>query len=393
MKRLCLILAFLFLFSQTAFAMPLLIGQKVVYRGTVTGLRISAVDGTAFIDNLPYTYQSDFSAGVDGWGAARGTVAGNIDGIGGEDNTIRYTVDTSSNLHYLFKASTFTINRKYNVTFKYYIPSGQSNVDSLILQNDTWGGTTTTLTTTDSWTIVTKTFTANNTTFWVYAADGGATTFQDAGGDDVFYIKDITISEITPYMDGNHQIEIYDASNRMLRGVLKAAGSGEGLGDEKIDTWTNNGYDTLTLSGSDILSAVDAGTDNITVTQNIALISGGIYKFVLNLTVASGSSPMFVSCAGNKGLSTASASFSKNPVSSGTYYYTANSNTFHGFRNGGGDANWSASGISLKQVTAPSALGATIVSAKGGETYNWAYKNSSFVFNASSYYCIIKSLR
>ena len=55
MKRLCLILAFLFLFTQTASAMPLLIGQKVVYRGTVTGLRISAVDGTAFIDNALIT--------------------------------------------------------------------------------------------------------------------------------------------------------------------------------------------------------------------------------------------------------------------------------------------------------------------------------------------------
>ena len=55
MKRLCLIIAYLFLFSQTAFAMPLLIGQKVVYRGTITDLRISAVDGTAFIDNLSGT--------------------------------------------------------------------------------------------------------------------------------------------------------------------------------------------------------------------------------------------------------------------------------------------------------------------------------------------------
>jgi hypothetical protein len=37
---------------------------------------------------------------------------------------------------------------------------------------------------------------------------------------------------IPTYADGNHQIEIYDASNRMLRGVLKAAGTGETLSDE-----------------------------------------------------------------------------------------------------------------------------------------------------------------
>ena len=43
---------------------------------------------------------------------------------------------------------------------------------------------------------------------------------------------DAANSSITDLADGNHQIEIYDASNRMLRGVLKAAGTGETLSDE-----------------------------------------------------------------------------------------------------------------------------------------------------------------
>jgi hypothetical protein len=37
---------------------------------------------------------------------------------------------------------------------------------------------------------------------------------------------------IPTYADGNHQIEIYDSDNRILRGVLKAAGTGETLSDE-----------------------------------------------------------------------------------------------------------------------------------------------------------------
>ena len=37
---------------------------------------------------------------------------------------------------------------------------------------------------------------------------------------------------LVPYADGNHLVEIYDASGRMLRGYLGAAGTGETLGDE-----------------------------------------------------------------------------------------------------------------------------------------------------------------
>jgi hypothetical protein len=43
-------------------------------------------------------YVSDFSAGVDGWStSAGGAVAGNVDGIGGEDNWLEWTVGTASN--------------------------------------------------------------------------------------------------------------------------------------------------------------------------------------------------------------------------------------------------------------------------------------------------------
>ena len=263
----------------------ILTGKQVKYRGTVTGLRISAVDGTAFIDNALITPELQ-------------------------------------NAKLLSSGSVTAANLKLS------------------------------------------------------AVDG--TAFVD------FSTADVLTDNIGKY------IVIKDSTGKEIKGWIKAAGSGEGLGDEKIDTWTNYGYDTLTLSGSDILSAVDAGTDNITVIQNIALISGGIYKFVLNsITVASGSSPIFVSGSGNKGLSTSSAYFSKNPASSGTYYYTVTSpNTYHGFRNGGGNANWSASGISLKQVTAPSSTGVTIVSSKGGTTYNWESKDASFAYNSDITYSI-----
>jgi hypothetical protein len=55
---------------------------------------------------------------------------------------------------------------------------------------------------------------------------------RDPGGDDVFYIKDITISEITPYIDGNNEIYIYDSANLFIKGVPKLATSAETLAAE-----------------------------------------------------------------------------------------------------------------------------------------------------------------
>ena len=52
MKLLSIALTYILLFAQVVSAAPLLpTQQKVVYRGTLTGLTISAVDGAAFIDN------------------------------------------------------------------------------------------------------------------------------------------------------------------------------------------------------------------------------------------------------------------------------------------------------------------------------------------------------
>ena len=40
-----------------------IIPQQIVYKGTVTGLTISAVDGTAFVDNLPAAVTASYCDG------------------------------------------------------------------------------------------------------------------------------------------------------------------------------------------------------------------------------------------------------------------------------------------------------------------------------------------
>jgi hypothetical protein len=47
----------------------------------------------------------------------------------------------------------------------------------------------------------------------------------------------------------------------------------------------------------------------------------------------------------------------------------------------------------VQQVLTPSVAGTSIVSAKGGATQNFSYKNAGFVFNEAAYVCTIRKLR
>lgn len=241
MKRLCLIIAYLFLFTQTASAMPLLVGQKVVYRGTVTGLRISAVDGTAFIDNA------------------------------------------------------------------------------------------------------------------------GAT--------------------IPTYADGNHQIEIYDSSNRMLRGVLKAVGTSATEGSDSARTFVAE-YGTPTIAGDQITFS----NASEIVAESDYWINGGLYLVDWSITSYSGSGNFYLF---GGGLPTTGISKAAN--GNYTSYITSNSVNLRI------SSTFGCSGIttinSIKQVLTPSSAGATITTLKNGDVYNWSYKNSSFSFNSASYYVIIRAIR
>ncbi len=384
MKRLIayFLAALLILAPVESFARTRLLTSAPVYKGTITGLRVSAVDGTAFIDNLPYTYSSDFSAGVDGWTGSRGTVAGDIDSIGGEDNWLRLTIDTQNDVHYANQNSIFTIGKQYTVSFRYYIPSGQTVLAGVQATGTTYQSTLGAATT------VTYTWTATITNLRVYATSSdGSTVIQDAGGDDVFYIKDVTISEITPYMDGNHSIEIYDASNRMVKGVLKSQGTSEGLDSELFPSPTFDATTGWTTPGSSVITDGflylwgDSAQPYLTNTSILTI--GALYKNIseitrltaTNLRILFGDTIVYYNTTGTK-----------------TTYATTVGNQWFTYTQIG-DGNIDISSGSLKQVLTPSSSGATIVSAKAGETYNFSYKNPSFTYNAASYYCIIKPIR
>lgn len=231
---------------------------------------------------------------------------------------------------------------------------------------------------------------------------------------------------IPTYADGNHSIEIYDTSGRMLKGILKAAGTGEALdselitnGDFEIDDIGESGWNPYTGTDTVALSSdiKHGGTYSLHIAEaNNTFPAGvrrsvtgktqyGLYKSVFWYNVVSPEA----GAGGLRGIVYDNA-WSSQIITSDKYTATSGSwvqSTTYGTETASG-SNGGTSFVndsdsiagefyvddhSLKKVLTPSTSGATIVSAKGGTTYNFAYKHASFTFNAASYYCIVRKIR
>lgn len=215
--------------------------------------------------------------------------------------------------------------------------------------------------------------------------------------------------------DGNHLIEIYDASGRMLKGFLKAAGGGETLGDGilsnpsfDVDTTGWNAYQSTptSVAGGETNNCVQINreTGGPNYSAYTSALSGHLGKIVkYSAYVKSGT-------AGNKSYRIAiyndgTVTKSKTGTSSESWvqadcgYSTVTSDTnlvvdlaISQLINVGETMLFDTA--SLKQVTGPSTSGCTISSTKGGTAMdNWSYKNAAFSYNSSSYYCVVKRVR
>jgi hypothetical protein len=149
-------------------------------------------------------YTSDFTAGVNGWTASQGAVAGNIDTIGGEDDWLRFTINTTSSADHSAQITISPANgKRYRIRAKYFIPSSNSLLDGLRIDMGLVlvSGVQSTL---DSATYFEYEFTANTSLTPIIrfrAMDGASSSMADAGGDDVFYLKDVVITRIGTLLD------------------------------------------------------------------------------------------------------------------------------------------------------------------------------------------------
>lgn len=142
------------------------------------------------------SYSSNFTSTVDGWTATGATTLSyNIDSIGGDNDWLRFTCNSASSTHYIQKDSVLTANKLYRLVFTYYIPSANSNIDSIVVSTST----KTIATLTDVGTVNARSYdfmATDGVDLIISAYDGASATFTDAGGDDLFYIKDINLYQI-----------------------------------------------------------------------------------------------------------------------------------------------------------------------------------------------------
>lgn len=185
------------------------------------------------------------------------------------------------------------------------------------------------------------------------------------------------------------QIKIYDSSSRYLQGVIDSVGSSEVLGNELLTSWTNwppFPYETFTINGTDITSAINTTT----IGAADCLLStpysfNALFKASYNYTLNSGANPQYF------GLGTHNSMEAKDPfvVTAGsqskyrTTTYVLTGVTPNIVIRHGSATNFSMTGISIKQVTAPSANGVVIKDLSGNQ--NFISKDASFTYNAASY--------
>jgi len=203
---------------------------------------------------------------------------------------------------------------------------------------------------------------------------------------------------VPTYADGNHQIEIYDAEGRMLKGVLKAAGTGETLANtggpldngELIDDpgfddnlkWTPE--DGWSVAGGKGVKVSGTGR-SLRSTTNVVSGTHALYRTSLDIDETNGAVAIRIWSVGLSGY-----------LGSNILHYTTvpSSEAYKPvIIMAQATPTATVDNFSAKQVLTPSADGCTIVSAAGGATQNFAYKNASFAYNAGNYAVIVRALR
>ena len=202
-------LAYISRYSQDKYHSGDTTTRDIVTSLNVTVSYIELYVGTiyAFLKEFPIAakpplYTSDFSTDTDNWGNISGSssVVGGIDSIGGLDDWMQITCINGYGQHYTAFGGTHGHNKRtYRVSFKYYIPSGQSYINNVRFFID--GG----FAFTDGTGIVGAVGEINATltshhdgTFLIFGLANSADYF--VGDNNVLYVKDIVITEVENFI-------------------------------------------------------------------------------------------------------------------------------------------------------------------------------------------------
>ena len=162
-------------------------------------------------------YASDFSSGVDGVVTYGGTGVGNIDGIGGKNDNLRFTVDSASANHQFSKnyGSLIADGKSARVSAEIYIPSTNTQITRVQVNSDGTANVDVigTVTATNAWTSVSGVFTKDYPDIRFRALAGTSAVFV-GNGSDVFYVRNVRVTQIGAVLDA--RAEQFDTSTGKL---------------------------------------------------------------------------------------------------------------------------------------------------------------------------------
>jgi hypothetical protein len=218
-----------------------------IYRSVVFNRALSAADVTELITTgvnpadqwgtQTAVLTSDFSAGVDSFaglgGAGNSTLAGNIDGIGGQDDNLRVTTGTFAlNIAGAFRL-VLSRAKRFLVTYSYYIPSTNvtlRGVRTSFFNNGTAGEGPAGNTTLDAWTTVSELSppdvanAGSNNGLSFHATNSSSAINYTGTSGDVMYLRAITLTRIGAIVDLDFTVGVgYQATDRStnaLHGTL-----------------------------------------------------------------------------------------------------------------------------------------------------------------------------
>ena len=180
-----------------------------IFRRALTSDEVISLYRTGLYDgdqwgSVTPLYSSDFSVNEDGWlKSSMGTLAGNIDGIAGEDDWLRGYATNTYTTHRMYRVITgFNGRAYYRVNFKYYIPATNTNCNGikLVAAGLTSVAYGTLYNTTGSVVEASEIYYTNNDTRiglqFTLVKNGGAFTGVGADTDDLVYIKDFTVTNL-----------------------------------------------------------------------------------------------------------------------------------------------------------------------------------------------------
>ena len=203
------------------------------------GPDIADVQATGFVPSQTPFYTADFSAGTDSFSATSATATGNVDGIGGKDNTYRFVSNGSASGRTSRILTLISARKKSKLVFEAYRPS--ANVTCTQIQVRLTVGTSSSGTTVvqafplaaDTWTTCSVEIPVVDTVTAIsfYFNDAGGLSSNNTSGDTLYLASGLTVTQIgvtghwPAFNAQTNTGQIFDQSGNKNHMLLPASGA------------------------------------------------------------------------------------------------------------------------------------------------------------------------